>query len=415
MMRAHLDEFYIGGAWVAASGSGRFTVINPATEDPLGGIAMGSPSDVDRAVEAARTAFPAYAALSREERLALLGRITEVFKSRLKDVGQAISDEMGAPLSFATRMQAGAGLAHFRAAADALRKYAFDETAGGALITREPIGVVGMITPWNWPANQIACKVAPALAAGCTMVLKPSEYAPLSALLFAEILAEAGVPKGVFNLVNGDGVTVGSALAAHAGLDMISFTGSTRAGIDVAIKAAPTVKRVAQELGGKSPNILLDDADFPKAVAGGVEHCFRNSGQSCNAPTRMLVPHGRMNEVAELAKGIAERLKVGDPRDPATDLGPVVSERQWQRVQDYIEKGVAEGARVAAGGPGKPTSLNKGYYVRPTVFADVAPGMTIPGGDLRPRAVDHGLQLGGGSGRHGQRHALRPRRLRQFC
>jgi aldehyde dehydrogenase (NAD+) len=260
---------------------------------------------------------------------------------------------------------------------DVLKSYTFEEAWGTTLIIREPIGVAGLITPWNWPANQVACKVAPALAAGCAMILKPSEYAPYSALLFAEILEEAGVPPGVFNLVNGAGETVGAALAAHPGIDMISFTGSTRAGIAVAVQAAPTVKRVAQELGGKSPNIILEDADFAKAVAGGAEHCFRNSGQSCNAPTRMLVPRGRMEEAAGLAGAVAKRLKVGDPRDPATDLGPLVNARQWARVQAYIEKGMAEGARLAAGGPGKPPGLNKGYYVRPTVFADVTNGMTI--------------------------------------
>jgi aldehyde dehydrogenase (NAD+) len=377
MSRRHAGEFYVGGAWVAPSGKETHTVVNPATEEPLGTIAMGRTADVDRAVAAARAAFPAYAATSREERLALLGRIVEVYKKRFNEMGSAISEEMGAPLAFATRMQAGAGLAHFRAMIDVLKGYPFEEAWGTTLITREPIGVAGLITPWNWPANQVACKVAPALAAGCTMVLKPSEYAPYSALLFAEILHEAGVPPGVFNLVNGAGETVGAALAAHPGIDMISFTGSTRAGIEVAVRAAPTVKRVAQELGGKSPNIILEDADFAKAVAGGAEQCFRNSGQSCNAPTRMLVPRGRMGEAAGLAGAVAERLKVGDPRDPATDVGPLVNARQWARVQAYIEKGMAEGARLVAGGPGKPPGLNKGYYVRPTVFADVTNDMTI--------------------------------------
>ncbi len=366
MSRAHSNEFFIGGKWVMPLGSERFAVINPATEEPAGEIAMGAAGDVDAAVAAARAAFPSFSALSREQRIDLLASVIDVYKKRMGDLGEAISTEMGAPLTFATRMQAGAGFAHFRAALDVLKTYPFEETWGTSLIVREPIGVGGMITPWNWPANQIACKVGPALAAGCTMVLKPSEYAPFSALLIAEILEEAGVPAGVFNLVNGDGPTVGAAMAAHRDVDMMSFTGSTRAGIDVAVKAAPTVKRVAQELGGKSANILLDDVDFQKAVPGGAENCFRNSGQSCNAPTRMLVPHGRMDEVAAIAKAVAEKLTVGDPKDAATDIGPVVSERQWLRVQGYIEKGIA-----------KPAGLNKGYYVRPTVFANVGHAMTI--------------------------------------
>jgi aldehyde dehydrogenase (NAD+) len=367
----------IDGQWAPGTSGKSLPVIDPSTEEAFGTVALGSAADVERAVAAARRAFPAYAATSREERMALLERIAAIYKRRFGEMGETISREMGAPLSFATRFQAGAGMGHFRTAHDLLKTFHFDEPQGTTLVTREPIGVVGMITPWNWPANQICCKIAAALAAGCTFVLKPSEVAPFSAVSIGEMLVEAGVPAGVVNIVHGDGPTVGAALAAHPDIDMISFTGSTRAGIDVAIKAAPTVKRVGQELGGKSANILLDDADFPKAVAQGVELCFRNSGQSCNAPTRMLVPAGRMAEVADLAKAAAEKVLVGPPKAAETQMGPVVSEVQWRKIQSLIESGVAEGARLVTGGPGKPAGLNKGYYVRPTVFADVTPTMTI--------------------------------------
>jgi len=295
----------------------------------------------------------------------------------MKDIAAAISDEMGAPLPFAERAQAGAGLAQLRTVLEALKSYPSEERLGAATILREPVGVVGMITPWNWPINQIACKVAPALAAGCAMLLKPSEYTPTSALILAEILHDAGVPKGVFNLVNGLGPEVGAAMSAHPGLDMISFTGSTRAGIDVAQRAAPTVKRVSQELGGKSANIILEDADFQKAVTGGTAHCFQNTGQSCNAPTRMLVPHGRMDEATSIAKAVADKTKPGDPRAADTTIGPVVNRTQWDKIQALIKKGIDEGATLAAGGPGRPADLNKGYYVRPTVFANVTNEMTI--------------------------------------
>src|SRR5262249_51050350 len=294
------------------------------------------------------------------------------------EIGAAISDEMGAPLGFAERFQAGAGLGHLTTALEVLKAYPFEERVGSAMLLREAIGVVGMVTPWNWPLNQIACKVAPALAAGCTMVLKPSEYTPSSALIFAEILHEAGVPKGVFNLVNGLGAEVGRAMSEHPGIDMMSFTGSTRAGIDVAQRAAPTVKRVTQELGGKSPNIMLEDADLSKAIATGTAHCFNNSGQSCNAPTRMLVPAARMAEAAAIAKSVAAKTKVGDPRAADTTIGPVVNRVQWDKIQALIGKGMDEGATLAAGGPGRPEGLNKGFYVRPTVFADVTNDMTIP-------------------------------------
>jgi aldehyde dehydrogenase (NAD+) len=373
----HRTQFYIDGAWVDPVTPKSRPVINPATEQPMYDIALGSAADVDKAVVAARRAFETFSQTSRDERVALLTRIIEVYKSRMKDLGAAISDEMGAPLPFAEKFQVGAGMGHIVATLDILKTYNFEEPIGTAMVVREPVGVVGMITPWNWPLNQIACKVAPALAAGCTMVLKPSEFTPTSALIFAEILHEAGVPKGVFNLINGLGPEVGAAMSAHTGIDMISFTGSTRAGIDVAQRAAPTVKRVSQELGGKSPNIILEDADMQKAVSGGVAHVFMNSGQSCNAPTRMLVPQAKMNEAIAIAKGVAEGTKAGDPRAADTKIGPVVSAIQWDKIQALINKGIAEGATLVSGGPGRPEGVEKGYYVRPTVFANVTNDMSI--------------------------------------
>ena len=373
----HRMQFYIDGAWVDPVTPKSRPVVNPATEQPMYEIALGSAADVDKAVAAARRAFETYSQTSRDERVALLTRIIEIYKSRMKDIGAAISDEMGAPLGFAEKSQAGAGLGHIVSTLEVLKTYDFEEPVGSAMIVREPVGVVGMITPWNWPLNQIACKVAPALAAGCTMILKPSEFTPSSALIFAEILHEAGVPKGVFNLINGLGQEVGAAMSGHPGIDMISFTGSTRAGIDVAQRAAPTVKRVSQELGGKSPNIILEDADLQKAVSGGVAHVFNNSGQSCNAPTRMLVPQSKMNEVIAIAKGVAEKTKAGDPRAADTNIGPVVSSIQWEKIQTLIKKGIEEGATLVAGGPGRPEGVEKGYYVRPTVFANVTNDMTI--------------------------------------
>lgn len=370
-------QFYIDGAWVDPTVTKTTPVVNPATEEAMYEVALGSKADVDKAVAAARRAFESYSQISREERVALLEKIIAVYKARMKEIGAAISDEMGAPLPFAERFQAGAGLGHIMTTLDVLKNYPFEEPLGSALLVREPIGVIGMITPWNWPLNQIACKVAPALAAGCTMILKPSEFTPTSALIFAEILHEAGVPKGVFNLVNGLGPEVGAAMSEHPEIDMISFTGSTRAGIDVAQRAAPTVKRVSQELGGKSPNIILEDADLQKAVTGGVAHVFNNSGQSCNAPTRMIVPASKMKEVAEIAKAVADKTKAGDPRAEGTTIGPVVNRAQWEKIQALINKGIAEGATLVAGGPGLPDGVNKGFYVRPTVFADVTNDMTI--------------------------------------
>jgi aldehyde dehydrogenase (NAD+) len=371
-------KFYIDGAWTEPVEGGRtMAVINPATEEILHEVALGSAADVDKAVAAARFAFDSYSTSSRDERIKLLERIAKIYQARMKEIAAAISDEMGAPLPFAERAQAGAGLAHLITMIDVLRTYRFEERFGSAMVLREPAGVAGMITPWNWPLNQIACKVAPALAAGCTMVLKPSEYTPTSALIFAEILHEAGVPKGVFNLINGLGPETGAAMSGHPRIDMISFTGSTRAGADVAQRAALTVKRVSQELGGKSANIILESADFEKAVSGGAAHCFNNSGQSCNAPTRMLVPAWRMDAAAAIAKAVADRTLPGDPHAAETIIGPVVNRTQWEKIQALIGKGIEEGATLIAGGPGRPAGLNKGYYVRPTVFANVTNTMTI--------------------------------------
>ena len=370
-------KFYIDGAWVDPVAKKTCPVINPATEEAMYEIAIGSKADVDKAVAAARRAFATFSLTTREQRVELLTRIADAYKKRIKDIGSAISDEMGAPTSLAERAQAGAGLGHILSTLDVLKTYKFEEPLGTATVVREPVGVIGMITPWNWPLNQIACKVAPAIAAGCTMILKPSEYTPTSALIFAEIMHEAGVPKGVFNLINGLGPEVGVAMSEHPLIDMISFTGSTRAGIDVAQRAAPTVKRVSQELGGKSPNIILDDADLQKAIAGGVAHCFNNSGQSCNAPTRMLVPQVKMKEVAAIAKSVADKAKAGDPKAEGTTMGPVVNKIQWEKIQGLIKKGIDEGATLVTGGLGRPDGLNKGYYVRPTVFADVTNDMTI--------------------------------------
>ena len=371
------NKFYIDGQWVDPVNPKSRPVINPATEAAMYEIALGSAADVDKAVSAARRAFDTFSQTTREERIALLTRIIEVYKTRAKELGAAISDEMGAPLGFAEKFQVGAGLGHIVSTLDVLKTYEFEEPIGSAMVVREPIGVVGMITPWNWPMNQITCKVAPALAAGCTMVLKPSEFTPSSALIFAEILHEAGVPPGVFNLINGLGLDVGAAMSEHPGIDMMSFTGSTRAGIDVAQRSAPTVKRVSQELGGKSPNIILDDADFAKAVSAGVGSVFMNSGQSCNAPTRMLVPEKRMDEVMTIAAAVAAKSKAGDPRAADTTMGPVVNETQWNKIQALIQKGIDEGATVVAGGTGRPDGATQGYLVKPTIFGRVTNHMTI--------------------------------------
>ncbi|MEB2285077.1 MAG: aldehyde dehydrogenase family protein [Polyangiaceae bacterium UTPRO1] len=375
-MREHL-EFYIDGQWVKPAVPKTLDVISPATEEVVGRISLGSAADVDRAVAAARKAFTTYSRTTREERVALLERIMAAYQAKLPEIAEAISLEMGAPMWLASAAQAPSGLAHLMQAIEVLKTYSFVENKGSTRILHEPVGVCGLITPWNWPVNQIMCKVAPALAAGCTMVLKPSEIAPLDGILVAQVLDEAGVPPGVFNLVNGDGPTVGAALSSHPGIDMMSFTGSTRAGVQVAKNAADTVKRVAQELGGKSANIILDDADLERAVKGGVRSCFMNSGQSCNAPTRMLVPRAKLKEAAAIAKAAAEATVVGDPKAEDTQIGPVASKAQFDKIQRLIEKGIAEGAELVTGGPGRPEGVTRGFYVRPTVFTNVRNDMTI--------------------------------------
>ncbi len=371
------DKFYINGEWVKASGGDFLEVINPANEEAYAKIALGTSADVDKAVAAANEAFESWSQTSKEERLGYFAKIIEVMQRRLPDIAAAISDEMGAPMWLANAAQAPAGLGHMMTAAKILENFDFEEDRGKNRITKEPIGVCGFITPWNWPMNQITCKVGPALAAGCTMVLKPSEIAPIDAIIFAEILDEAGLPKGVFNLVNGDGPTVGEAISRHPGVEMVSLTGSTRAGILVAKAAAETVKRVTQELGGKSANIILDDADFEKAVGGGVQHCFMNTGQSCNAPTRMLVPASRHDEALAIAKVAAEATVVGDPKTEGTTIGPVISKVQWDKIQGLIQAGIDEGAQLVTGGTGLPEGMNIGYYVRPTIFGGVTNDMTI--------------------------------------
>ena len=370
-------KFYINGEWVEPNGSDTVDVINPATEDVIGTIALGTHEDVDAAVAAAQNAFETFSQTTVEERLELLNKITEIIGSRSEDLATAITSEMGAPSGLAKAAQAGTGLFHFATTAGILANFNFEEELGKSLIVKEPVGVVGMITPWNWPINQIACKVAPALAAGCTMVLKPSEVAPLKAIIFAEVMHEAGVPPGVFNLVNGDGPTVGAYLSSHAGIDMMSFTGSTRAGIEVARNAAATVKRVAQELGGKSANIILDDANLEEAVGRDAFGMCMNSGQSCNAGTRMLVPNSKMEEAKAIAKAAMEAVAVGDPTSDGTTIGPVVSEMQWNKIQGLIQAGIDEGAELVCGGLGRPDGLEKGYYVRPTLFANVTNDMQI--------------------------------------
>ena len=374
---SHELQFYIDGAWVDPVVPNTIDVIDPSDESAFAQISLGAQADVDKAVAAAKRAFATFGFSSVEERLDLLERIVAIYRKRSNDLALAVSREMGAPRKFALENQVGIGLSHLTQMVETLRSFEFREARGSHLIVKEPIGVVGLICPWNWPLNQITCKVAPAIAAGCTMVLKPSEIAPLDGIIFAEIMDEAGTPKGVFNLVNGDGPTVGEALATHPDIDMVSFTGSTRAGILVAKAAADTVKRVHQELGGKSANILFDDVDLATAVTKGVAGCYLNSGQSCNAPTRMFVPREKLDEAASYAKAAAETFAVGPADAPGTTLGPVVSEVQFKKIQALIESGIEEGATLVTGGPGRPAGLNRGYYVRPTVFADVTPDMRI--------------------------------------
>lgn len=377
MVLQNMTKFYIDGAWVEPLSKTRIGVENPATEEIVCDVAMGSRADADRAILAARAAFDAWTVTPPAERIAVLKRILEVYNDRYEDFAQAMSTEMGAPITWARNAQAWAGQVHFEATIKAAEEMVWEYMRGTTRIVYEGIGVCALITPWNWPMNQIVCKVAPALVAGCTMVLKPSEIAPLSGVLFAEVLHDAGVPKGVFNLVNGTGPEVGARMSEHPEVDMVSFTGSTRAGTAIAAAAAPTVKRVAQELGGKSPNIILPSADIAAAVKAGVTAVMSNTGQSCDAPTRMLVPRAAQAEALVAAKEAAEAIVVGDPRNEATEMGPLVSKMQFDKVQKLIQAGIDEGAALVTGGIGRPADLNRGWFVRPTVFGDVVNSMTI--------------------------------------
>ncbi len=370
-------KFFINGDWITPDGTETIEVTNPATEKPFVSVTAGTPADVDRAVEAARRAFADYSQWSVKQRLDLLENIRTAYKQYFDDIAQAISDEMGAPVDLARGYQTKLGYAHIKSAIKALLNFRFESTEEDMILRYEPIGVCGLITPWNWPMNQVAAKVMPALAAGCTMILKPSEESPLDAMIFTEVLREAGVPAGVFNLVNGYGPVVGEAMSSHPGIDMMSFTGSTRGGIAVARAAADTVKRVGQELGGKSPNIILRDADIADAVTEGVHYMMMNSGQSCNAPTRMLVPRDKLDEAVAAAKAAAESIGVDDPAKPGEHLGPVVNKTQFDKIQGLIQQGIDEGATLVTGGTGRPAHLPAGYYVKPTVFAGVDNGMTI--------------------------------------
>jgi aldehyde dehydrogenase (NAD+) len=374
-MREYLN-FYIDGRWVDPAELTTLDVENPATEQACGRIALGGAADVDRAVTAARMAFASWSQSSRQERLELLQSIATEYQKRAPDLAAAVTEEMGAPASLAEKSQVPLGLAHLSVAIEVLRSFSFEEPLGAALLVKEPIGVCGLITPWNWPLNQIAVKVFPAISTGCTVVLKPSEIAPFSAHLFAEVMHAAGVPAGVFNLLHGDGPGVGAALSCHPGVDMISFTGSTRAGIEIARNAAPTVKRVAQELGGKSPKIIIDDASFADGVGRSVAAMMGNSGQTCAAPSRLLIPDTRMDEAIAVVRKAAAEITVGDPRSNVR-MGPVSSKAQFNKIQALIRRGVDEGATLVVGGSGRPAGLARGYYVKPTVFANVTSEMTI--------------------------------------
>jgi aldehyde dehydrogenase (NAD+) len=377
-MTMDCKSFYIDGQWVTPAENKQLDVINPASEEVFATISLGTANDIDAAARAARAAFSDWSQSSVDERIAVIERILAGMNDRISELAEAVCSEMGAPMSLASTGQVRSGMAHFRTILAILKDFSFEEIRGSTRIVREPVGVCGFITPWNWPLNQIGCKVAPAIAAGCTMILKPSEEAPVSAYILSDIIADAGLPAGVFNMVNGNGIGAGAALSAHPEIDMVSFTGSTRAGREVAKSAADSIKRVTQELGGKSANIILDDAaDFTGAVGGGVVRCFINSGQSCNAPSRMLVPKSRMAEAIEIARAAASAVKVGSPMDEDTKLGPVVNAVQFEKIQDLIEKGIEEGAELIVGGPGLPEGIENGFYVRPTVFANVSNDMTI--------------------------------------
>ena len=372
-----LRNFYINGQWVAPLGGSELAVENPATEQSIATISLGTAADVDRAVTAAKAAFATYSMTSREERIALLERLLAAYMDRYDEMAEAISLEMGAPISFSSAAQADCGRGHIQATLDALKEYEFERKVGANRVTREPIGVCGFITPWNWPINQIACKVAPALATGCTMVIKPSEIAPLSGYLWSEMIDAAGIPAGVYNMVNGDGAAVGSAISSHPDIDMVSFTGSTRAGVLVAKAAADTVKRVAQELGGKSPNVIFADADLESQVKAGVFNMMENTGQSCNAPSRMLVERSVYEQAVEIARAACAKVTVDKPEKEGRHIGPLSSRMQFDKVQALIQAGIDEGARVVCGGTGKPEGLEVGHYCKPTIFADVNNDMTV--------------------------------------
>ena len=371
------DKLYIDGAWVPSTGTGTIEVINSTTEEVMGRIPEGTADDVDRAAKAAKAAFETWSQTSREERQKYLQKITEGLQARMQDIATVVSQEVGMPINLSNMIQAGLPIMTFSSMGQLIDSFEFEEQIGNSLIVREPVGVVGAITPWNYPLHQIAAKVAPALAAGCTVVLKPSEVAPLNAFILAEVIDDAGLPAGVFNLVTGVGPVVGEAIAAHPDVDMVSFTGSTRAGKRVSEVAAQTIKRVALELGGKSPNVILEDADIEKAVTAGVGGCYLNSGQTCSALTRMIVPRSKLAQVEEIAARTAATFKVGDPFAADTRLGPLVSKAQQDRVRGYIQKGIEEGAKLIAGGAEQPEGLDKGYFVQPTVFSEVTPDMTI--------------------------------------
>ena len=373
----NLTKFYINGEFTDPSSNETLGIINPATEEEIGIVALGSIEDVDKAVYSARKAFSVSSKLSKADRLDILKTVRENYKKRFNDLSEAIRLEMGAPIKLAEGAQAATGLGHLKTAIRVLENHEFEYKHGDYIVREEPIGVCGLITPWNWPINQIVSKVAPAFAAGCTVILKPSEIAPLSAMIIAEIMHESKIPSGMFNLVNGLGNVVGEAMSAHKNIDMMSFTGSTRGGVAVATASAATVKRVSQELGGKSANIILDDDSFTKSITNGVTHVMSNTGQSCNAPTRMLVPLSRHDEALDIAKNSIENIKVGKPDDINTDLGPLVSITQYNKVQNLIEKGIEEGAQLVSGGKGKPDGFEKGYYVKPTIFGNVSNNMII--------------------------------------
>ena len=373
----NLIKFYINGEFVDPSSKETLEIINPATEEKIGIVALGSTSDVDKAVYSARKAFSVSSKLSKKDRLDILETIRENYKKRYKDISEAIRLEMGAPVKLAEGAQAATGLGHLKTAMRVLEKHEFEYKHEDYIVREEPIGVCGLITPWNWPINQIVSKFAPAFAAGCTVVLKPSEIAPLSAMIIAEIIHESQIPPGMFNLVNGLGNVVGEAMSSHKDIDMMSFTGSTRGGVAVAKASATNVKRVSQELGGKSPNLILDDNSFTTSITNGVIHVMGNSGQSCNAPTRMLVPKSRHDEAITIAKSALEKVKVGDPLDLNSNLGPLVSKNQFDKVQKLIKKGIEEGANLVAGGTGRPNGYEKGFYARPTIFGNVSNQMVI--------------------------------------